>query len=147
MLRASVVSTCLTTSFSKSSLSTKGLAWNFCHAARCGSGIEAVDPKRYQLPLLLIEPQQQQQQQQPCQQNDSSKRWGRLQKELPSTLLISPAPKPVKVRLCFGLENPGPTGPCRSEMGVLVEARRSRLGDPGVAIANCVFFLCNSGYR
>lgn len=30
---------------------------------------------------------------------------------IPSTLLISPAPKPVKVRLCLGLEKPGPTGP------------------------------------
>jgi hypothetical protein len=43
----------------------------------------------------------------------------------PSTFLISPAPKPVKVRLCLGLEKPGPTGPCRSEMGALVEGRRS----------------------
>ena len=43
----------------------------------------------------------------------------------PSTFLISPAPKPVKVRLCLGLEKPGPTGPCRSEMGALVDGRRS----------------------
>jgi hypothetical protein len=50
----------------------------------------------------------------------------RKQIHLPSTLLISPAPKPVNVRLCLGLENPGPTGPCRSDSGALVEGRRSR---------------------
>lgn len=49
----------------------------------------------------------------------------RLEMNIPSTLLISPAPKPVKVRLCFGLVNPGPTGPCRSWMGAEVEGRRS----------------------
>ena len=44
--------------------------------------------------------------------------------DLPSTLLISPAPKPVKVRLCLGLVKPGPTGPWRS-MGAPVLGRRS----------------------
>lgn len=42
----------------------------------------------------------------------------------PSTLLISPAPKPVKVRLCLGLEKPGPTGPLRSVIGAPVDGRR-----------------------
>lgn len=56
---------------------------------------------------------------------------------IPSTLLISPAPKPVKVRLCLGLEKPGPTGPCRSEIGALVEGRRSR----GVVVLDIVIQL------
>lgn len=39
-----------------------------------------------------------------------------------STLLISPGPKPVTVRLCLGLLIPsGPMGPFRSEMGAEVE--------------------------
>lgn len=38
-----------------------------------------------------------------------------------STFLISPALKPVTVRLCLGLEKPGPTGPLSSEIGALVE--------------------------
>jgi hypothetical protein len=47
---------------------------------------------------------------------------------LASTLLISPAPKPVKVRLCFGRVKPGPTGPCiiRDEIGAPIEGFRSR---------------------
>lgn len=46
---------------------------------------------------------------------------------LASTLLISPGPNPVTVLLCFGLVNPsGPMGPLRSEMGALIEGRRSR---------------------
>lgn len=40
---------------------------------------------------------------------------------LATTPLISFAPKPVTVRLCFGLVKSGPTGPCRSEIGALVE--------------------------
>jgi len=40
-------------------------------------------------------------------------------------LLISLAPKPVKVRLCFGLLKLGPTGPCRSDIGALVDGLRS----------------------
>lgn len=40
-------------------------------------------------------------------------------------LLISFAPKPVKVRRCFGLLKSGPIGPCRSEIGALVDGRRS----------------------
>ena len=40
---------------------------------------------------------------------------------LASTLLISVAPNPVAVLLCFGLVKSGPTGPLRSEMGALVE--------------------------
>lgn len=46
---------------------------------------------------------------------------------LASTFLISCAPKPVAVRLCFGLVKSGPTGPCSSEMGALVEGRLSRV--------------------
>jgi hypothetical protein len=43
--------------------------------------------------------------------NHSSSLYG-TRANIPSTLLISPAPKPVKVRLCFGLEIPaGPTEP------------------------------------
>lgn len=38
-----------------------------------------------------------------------------------STFLISPALKPVTVRLCFGLVKSGPTGPLSSEIGALVE--------------------------
>lgn len=48
---------------------------------------------------------------------------------IPSTPLISPAPKPVKVRLCLGREMPaGPTDPWMSTMGALVDGRRSRVG-------------------
>jgi hypothetical protein len=50
----------------------------------------------------------------------------------PSTLLISPAPKPVTVLLCLRRVRPGgPTGPIRSEMGAPVLGRRSRIGDAG----------------
>ena len=45
---------------------------------------------------------------------------------LASTLLISCAPNPVAVRLCFGLEMPsGPTGPWKSVMGADVLGLRS----------------------
>ena len=44
---------------------------------------------------------------------------------LASTLLISLAAKPVKVRLCFGLVKLGPTGPCSSVIGAPVEGFRS----------------------
>jgi len=48
-------------------------------------------------------------------------------KDLPSTLLMSPAPKPVKVRLCLGRVTPeGPMGPLRSVIGAPVEGRRWR---------------------
>jgi hypothetical protein len=60
----------------------------------------------------------------------------------PSTFLISPAPKPVKVRLCLGLEKPGPTGPCRSEMGALVEGRRC-LGAAGFDMFESNFRICD----
>ena len=46
---------------------------------------------------------------------------------LASTLLISPAPKPVKTRLCLGRENSGPIGPLSSEIGALVDSLRSRV--------------------
>ena len=46
---------------------------------------------------------------------------------LDSTLLISEGPKPVAVRLCFGLVNSGPTGPWSSEMGAFVEGLLSRV--------------------
>ena len=46
---------------------------------------------------------------------------------LASTLLMSAAPKPVTVLLCFGLVNSGPTGPFNSEMGALVDAFLSRV--------------------
>lgn len=48
---------------------------------------------------------------------------------LASTLLISAGPKPVTVRLCFGLLIPaGPMGPLRSEMGADELGLRSRAG-------------------
>jgi hypothetical protein len=47
---------------------------------------------------------------------------------LASTLLISVGPKPVKVRLCLGRLNPGPTGPWRSAIGAPTEGFRSRRG-------------------
>lgn len=54
---------------------------------------------------------------------------------LDSTLLISPGPKPVAVRLCLGLlMDSGPIGPLRSEMGALVEGFRSRVLVPLVAM-------------
>jgi hypothetical protein len=55
---------------------------------------------------------------------------------LASTLLISPGPNPVTVRLCLGLVKfAGPTGPLRSASGALMEGRRSRAGaDDAVAI-------------
>lgn len=45
---------------------------------------------------------------------------------LASTDLMSDGPKPVKVRLCLGRLNPGPTGFVMSEMGAPTEGRRSR---------------------
>jgi len=52
-----------------------------------------------------------------------------------STALISPGPKPVTVLLCLGrVKFAGPTGPCRSASGALVEGRRS-LGDAEAAVA------------
>jgi hypothetical protein len=45
---------------------------------------------------------------------------------LASTLLISLGPKPVTVLLCFGRVKAGPTGPCKSPSGALVEGLRSR---------------------
>jgi hypothetical protein len=46
---------------------------------------------------------------------------------LASTLLISPAPKPVNVRLCLGRVKPGPTGPCiNEETGEPIEGFLSR---------------------
>lgn len=49
----------------------------------------------------------------------------------PSTFLISLAPKPVKVRLCFGREMPaGLTEPTISTIGAAVEGRRSLVGRP-----------------
>jgi hypothetical protein len=71
--------------------------------------------------------------------------WATECKYLPSTLLISPAPKPVKVRLCFGRAMPaGPTGPWRSEIGALVEGRRSR-GTVEFDIAAAFLDFSNSG--
>lgn len=61
---------------------------------------------------------------------------------LPSTLLISPAPKPVKVLLCLGRLIPaGPIGPWRWETGALVEGRRSR----GMAGFDMMLFALSSG--
>lgn len=58
---------------------------------------------------------------------------------LASTLLISPGPKPVAVRLCLGRVKPGPTGPCSWEIGAPMEGFRSRgsrwVGDATVAAA------------
>lgn len=55
--------------------------------------------------------------------------WGDRRENSPSTLLISPAPKPVKVRLCLGREMPaGPTEPWMSTMGAPMDGRRSRVG-------------------
>ena len=48
---------------------------------------------------------------------------------LASTLLMSPAPKPVYARLCFGRVKPGPTGPViREATGAPIEGLRSRGG-------------------
>lgn len=44
---------------------------------------------------------------------------------LDSTALMSWAPNPVAVRLCFGRVNPGPTGPCKVEIGAPMEGLRS----------------------
>lgn len=53
-----------------------------------------------------------------------------------STFLISPALKPVTVRLCLGLVKSGPTGPLSSLIGALVDCLRSRGGVVwGVAVA------------
>lgn len=46
---------------------------------------------------------------------------------LASTFWISFAPKPVTVRLCFGLVKSGPTGPFKSEIGALVEGLLARV--------------------
>jgi hypothetical protein len=54
---------------------------------------------------------------------------------LASTLLISPGPNPVTVRLCLGrVKCCGPTGPLRSDSGALVEGRLSR-GFRAVSVA------------
>lgn len=55
--------------------------------------------------------------------------------------MISPAPNPVKVRLCLGLEKPGPTGPFRSVIGALVDGRRS-LG--GASDMSLLFLLLSN---
>ena len=53
-----------------------------------------------------------------------------------STLLISCAPKPVKVRLCLGLLKPGPMGPTRGSLGgAPTDGLRSRAGAALVAVA------------
>ena len=50
-------------------------------------------------------------------------------KHIPSTLLISEAPKPVRVRLCLGREMPaGPTDPWMSTIGAPTDGRRSLVG-------------------
>lgn len=54
---------------------------------------------------------------------------------LASTLLISPGPKPVTVRLCFGRVKLGPTGPLKSASGALVDGLRSR----GEGAADAIF--------
>lgn len=55
---------------------------------------------------------------------------------MPSTLLISPAPKPVNVRLCLGREMPaGPTPPVISTMGAPVEGRLSLVGSRCCSVA------------
>jgi hypothetical protein len=67
-------------------------------------------------------------------------RWGSGM--LASTVLISPGPKPVTVLLCFGrVKLAGPTGPCKSEMGALVEGRLSR---GGLAVFVVAIFGCQS---
>lgn len=54
----------------------------------------------------------------------------------PSTLLISPGPRPVEVLLCLGREMPaGPTAPWISTIGAPVEGRRSRVGNRGCSVA------------
>lgn len=54
---------------------------------------------------------------------------------IPSICLISAAPKPVRVLLCFGrLMLCGPTGPARSEIGALVLGRLSCLGRHSVSL-------------
>lgn len=64
-------------------------------------------------------------------------------KDIPSTLLISPGPRPVMVRLCLGRDMPaGPTDPWISTRGAPVEGRRCRNGmrncsDAMVAESSC----------
>jgi hypothetical protein len=55
---------------------------------------------------------------------------------LDSTALMSPAPKPVAVRMCLGLEKPGPTGPVSVEMGAPIEGLRSRGAATAAAIVS-----------
>lgn len=62
---------------------------------------------------------------------------------LASTLLISDGPKPVKVRLCLGRLNPGPTGPCKSEMGAPTEGLRSWAWDD--VVVDDMVVLCTDG--
>ncbi len=59
---------------------------------------------------------------------------------LDSTALMSPGPKPVAVRLCFGRVKPGPTGPDNVDIGALVEGLRSR-GDEDTAAAAMMLAL------
>lgn len=58
---------------------------------------------------------------------------------------MSPAANPVAVRLCFGREKPGPTGPCRVEMGAPVESLRSRVGEDVTAAAIVVLMPLDEG--
>ena len=61
-----------------------------------------------------------------------------------STALISWAPKPVEVRLCFGRLKPGPTGPCKVLMGAPTEGLRS-LVEVVVAISTIGVELSGDG--
>ena len=63
---------------------------------------------------------------------------------LDSTALMSPGPKPVAVRLCFGRVKPGPTGPAKVEIGALVEGLRSR-GDEVAAAAAMLLAIWGTG--
>jgi hypothetical protein len=60
---------------------------------------------------------------------------------LASTLLMSAAPKPVAVRLCFGRLKPGPTGPTNVEMGAPMESFRSLGALSTVAAAAAAIFV------
>jgi len=131
--RASVVSMCLTTSFSNSSGLVKPLGVFGSVSNPCHSHATPAPPQPRRWPPEGADDDVQ-----------ITKKRGKLTNflqaalcgsgMLASTFLISPGPKPVTVLLCFGLVNWGPTGPWRSANGALIEGRLSR-GVAAVAVA------------
>lgn len=143
------------------------MTWFRCQASRWGSGMDAItrfprqtklSPTRY-VHMYVHEvvdadaralgtldskhvPRIVQHKRRPAARTRKKKRGTALETRIPSTLLISPAPKPVNVRLCLGREMPaGPTPPVMSTMGAPVEGRLSLVGSRCCSVAMVSSFL------